>query len=85
MHGQNSSSIVSYVRLKEVDHQITHENHILVTRFIQKTQYARACTVACCALTSHNTKVCLIFLTPHSNHNGVHLVSRGKALTLSKC
>ena len=63
---QNSSSFVYYVSLNEVDHQITHENHILVTRFIQKTQYARACAVACCALTSHNTKVCLIFLTPHT-------------------
>ena len=60
---QNSTS-VSYARLKEVDHQITHENHILVTRFIQETQYARACTVA---LLRHTTRKCASFfsrLTP---------------------
>ena len=70
---QNGSSIVYYVRLNEVDHQITHENHILVTR-LQQTQYTER-TLLRSYVTKHESARASFFLTPNTNLNGVHLVS----------
>ena len=51
---QISCSIVSYVRLEEADHQITHENHILVTH-LQQTQYTMRSTLLRSYVTQHES------------------------------